>query len=44
MNVRVVHARRLLAITGEIVESRTLAIFFFGLLTLLNLVVSTLFA
>jgi len=44
MNVRVVHARRLLAITGEIVESRTLAIFFFGSLTLLNLVVSTLFA
>jgi hypothetical protein len=31
---------RLLAITGEIVASRTLAIFSFGSLTLLNLIVS----
>jgi hypothetical protein len=38
-DVRAVHARRLLAITGEIGESGTLA----GSLTLLNLIVSTLF-
>ena len=41
-DVRAVHARRLLAITGEIADSRTPAIFFFGSLTLLNLIVSTL--
>ena len=35
---------RLLAITGEIVAYRTLAIFFFGSLTLLNLIVSALSA
>jgi hypothetical protein len=34
---------RLLAITGEIVDTRVPAIFFFGSLTLLNLIVSTLF-
>ena len=33
---------RLLAITGEIVDSRTLAIFLFGSLKLLNLIVSSL--
>ena len=33
---------RLLAITGEIIDSRTLAIFFFGSLKLLNLIVSSL--
>ena len=44
MNIRAVNARRLLAITGEIVDTGTLAIFFFGSLTLLNLIVSTLFA
>ena len=33
---------RLLAITGEIVDTRMPAIFFFGSLTLLNLIVSTL--
>ena len=32
---------RLLAITGEIFDSRTLAIFFFGTLKLLNLIVSS---
>jgi hypothetical protein len=35
---------RLLAITGEIVASRTLAIFFFGSSKLLNLIVSALSA
>jgi hypothetical protein len=33
---------RLLVITGEIIDSRTLAIFFFGSLKLLNLIVSSL--
>jgi hypothetical protein len=33
---------RLLAITGEIIDARTLAIFFFGSLKLLNLIVSSL--
>ena len=33
---------RLLVITGEIIDSRTLAIFFFGSLKVLNLIVSSL--
>jgi len=41
-DARAVHARRLLAITGEIVDTQTPAILFFGSLTLLNLIVPTL--
>jgi hypothetical protein len=37
-----VQYRRLLAITAEIVDAPSLAIFFFGSLTLLNLIVSAL--